>query len=71
MIAQAKKYFKEKCYRTEQIKYLSTLFLSDESKYQFFDAAYMHVSDQERFRSLQPELKDSYYVNRFKALIGN
>jgi len=71
MIAQAKKYFKAKCYRTEQIKYLSALFLTDESKYQFFDAAYMHVSDQERFPSLQLELKDNYYVNRFKALIGN
>jgi hypothetical protein len=71
MIAQAKKYFRAKCFRTEQIKYLSSLFLSDEGKYQFFDAAYLHVSDQERFGSLQSELKDSYYINRFKALLGN
>ena len=71
MIAQAKRYFKVKCYRTEQIRYLSALFLTDESKYHFFDAAYMHVSDQERFLSLQAELKDNYYLNRFKALIGN
>jgi len=71
MIIQAKRYFKAKCYRTEQIKYLSALFLTDESKYQFFDAAYMHVSDQERFVFLQRELKDNYYLNRFKALIGN
>lgn len=71
MIAQAKKYFKAKCYRTEQIKYLSSLFLSDEGKYQFFDAAYLHVSDQERFGLLQLELKDSYYLNRFRALLGN
>jgi hypothetical protein len=71
MIAQAKKYFKNKCYRTEQIKYLSTLFLTDEGKYQFFDVAYRHVSDQEKFISLQSEIQDSYYINRFKALIGN
>jgi hypothetical protein len=71
MIAQAKKYFKNKCYRTEQIKYLTALFLTEESKYQFFDAAYMHVSDQEKFKFLQSELKDNYYINRFKALIGN
>jgi len=71
MIAQAKRYFKIKCYRTEQIKYLSALFLTDESKYHFFDAAYMYVSDQERFLSLQTEIKDNYYLNRFKALIGN
>ena len=71
MIALAKKYFKEKCYRTEQIKYLTALFLTEESKYQFFDAAYLHVSDQEKFKFLQSELKDNYYINRFKALIGN
>jgi hypothetical protein len=71
MIAQAKKYFKGKCFRTEQIKYLTALFLTEESKYQFFDAAYTHVSDQEKFKFLQSELKDIYYINRFKALIGN
>jgi hypothetical protein len=71
MIAQAKRYFKVKCYRTEQIKYLTALFLTEESKYQFFDAAYMHVSDQDKFKFLQAELKDSYYINRFKALIAN
>ena len=71
MIAQAKRYFKIKCYRTEQIKYLTALFLTEESKYQFFDAAYMHVSDQEKFKFLQAELKDGYYINRFKALIAN
>lgn len=71
MIAQAKKYFKNKCFRTEQIKYLSTLFLTDEDKYHFFDAAFLHVSDQEKFISLQSEIIDSYYLNRLKALIGN
>lgn len=71
MIAEAKKHFKAKCYRTEQIKYLTALFLTEESKYQFFDAAYMHVSDQEKFKVLQMELKDNYYINRFKALIAN
>jgi hypothetical protein len=71
MIAEAKKHFKSKCFRTEQIKYLTSLFLTEESKYQFFDAAYMHVSDQEKFKFLQSELKDNYYINRFKALIGN
>ena len=70
MIAQAKKYFKVKCYRTEQIKYLTAFFLTEESKYQFFDAAYLHVSDQENFSSLESEIKDEYYLKRFKALIG-
>lgn len=71
MIDQARRYFKGKCFRSEQIKYLSTLFLTDNGKYNFFDAAYIHVSDKEKFAGLQDELKDAYYLNRFKALVAN
>jgi hypothetical protein len=68
-IAEAKKVFKTKCFSTLQIKNLSTLFLTDESKYKFFDAAYQYVSDLENFSTLQSELKEEYYINRFKAMI--
>jgi hypothetical protein len=71
MVAEAKKFFRNKCYTTEQIKNLSTLFLTSAGKYQFFDSAYLHVSDQDQFDSLQSEIKDEYYVKRFKALIGD
>jgi hypothetical protein len=70
MIAEAKKYFKSKCFTTEQVKNLSALFLTSAGKYQFFDAAYLHVSDQKNFSSLESEIKDDYYLKRFKALIG-
>lgn len=70
MIGEAKKFFKSKCFTTEQIKNLSALFLTSAGKYQFFDAAYLHVSDQENFPSLESEIKDDYYLKRFKALIG-
>ncbi|HZF66338.1 MAG TPA: DUF4476 domain-containing protein [Chitinophagaceae bacterium] len=70
MIVQARKYFRSKCFRTEQIKYLSNLLLSDAGKYNFFDAAYNHVSDQQKFQTLETELKDDYYKNRFKALVA-
>jgi hypothetical protein len=70
MVEQAMKSFKSKCYTTEQVKYLSSLFLTSAGKYLFFDAAYMHVSDRENFPSLQSEIKDDYYSRRFKALIG-
>ena len=70
MVEEAKKYFKNKCYTTEQIKNLSVLFLTSAGKYLFFDAAYMHVSDQESFATLQSQIKDDYYLRRFKALIG-
>ena len=72
MIAEAKKFFKSKCFTTEQIKNLSVLFLTNEGKYKFFDAAYAHVSDLENFPTLQSELKeDDYYIKRFKAIIPN
>lgn len=71
MVNAAKKYFKTKCFTTAQLKNLSTLFLDDAGKYSFFDAAYNYVSDVENFASLQSELKDPYYINRFKAMLRN
>ena len=71
MNSEAKKYFKTKCFSTGQIKNLSTLFLTEEGKYNFFDAAYKYVSDPEVFVSLQSELKDQYYNSRFKAMLRN
>jgi hypothetical protein len=69
MISEASKVFKTKCLSTIQIKNLSALFLTDEYRYKFFDAAYQYVSDAENFASLESELKDEYYVNRFKAML--
>src|SRR5436190_1673495 len=69
MIAEAKKTFKTKCFSTTQVRNLSALFLTDESKYKFFDAAYQYVTDLENFSTLQSALKDEYFINRFKAMI--
>ncbi|HMK17084.1 MAG TPA: DUF4476 domain-containing protein [Chitinophagaceae bacterium] len=69
MIAEAKKAFKTKCFSTTQVRNLSALFLTDESKYKFFDIAYQYVSDLENFSTLQSALKDEYFINRFKAMI--
>ena len=71
MVSEAKKVFKNKCFTTEQIKNLSSLFLSSAGKYQFFNAAYLHVSDKEKFSSLESEIIDEYYLKRFKALTGD
>lgn len=69
MIAEAKKILKTKCFSTVQIKNLGLLFLNDEGKYKFFDAAYASVSDPGNYPSLESELKDTYYINRFKAML--
>ena len=71
MISEAKNYFKTKCFTSEQIKNLSALFLNDENKYKFFDAAYNYVSDADKFSALQNEIKDEYYINRFRAMLRN
>ena len=69
MVFAAKRVFKTKCFSTEQIRNLSFLFLSDEGRYMFFDAAYPYTSDAERYPTLISQLSDEYYINRFKALI--
>jgi hypothetical protein len=69
MLAAAKKVFKTKCFTTEQLKNLGTLFLNDAGRYNFFDAAYLSVSDGGNFSSLETELKDPYYISRFKAML--
>ncbi len=69
MITEAKKYFKTKCFSTLQVKNLSLLFLNEEGKYHFFDAAYPFAADPERFASLEGELKDAYFINRFRAML--
>lgn len=71
MLDEARKYFKTKCFTTVQVKNLGALFLSDAGKYKFFDQAYSYVSDSDNFPSLQLELKDEYYINRFKAMLRN
>ncbi len=69
MIAEAKKIFKGMCFSTEQVKNLAYLFLTEQSRYQFFDAAYPAVADPANFNSLSVMLSDSYYINRFKAML--
>jgi hypothetical protein len=71
MLSLAKKYFKLKCYTVAQVKSLGALFLEDESRYQFYDAVYRHTTDPAEFGMLETELKDPYYINRFKAMLRN
>lgn len=69
MLGEAKKYFKTKCFSTNQVRTLGRLFETDEERYNFFDTAYKHVSNPEAFPALVSEFQDSYYSNRFKAML--
>lgn len=69
MITTAKKMFKSKCFTTGQVKNLGALFLKDADRYSFYDAAYPFVSDSQNFATLESQLTDGYYINRFKVMI--
>lgn len=69
MLNAAKKIFKTKCFTTDHVKNLSVLFLTDEGKYKFYDLAYPFVSDSYNFISLESQLKEAYYIERFKVMI--
>lgn len=69
MINDAKKAFAAKCFNTVQIKNLGNLFLNEASKFQFYEAAYPFSSDRDNFAVLQAELKENYFIHRFKNLV--
>jgi hypothetical protein len=68
MLTYAKKMFQQRCFTTDQVKNLSVLFLKDEGKYNFFDAAYPYTIDG-NFNSLQNQLTDNYYISRFRVMV--
>lgn len=69
MINAARKKFKDNCFTTEQIKNLGSLFLKDEGKYKFYNAAYPYVSDLYNFKALEKQLTDNYFITKFKAML--
>lgn len=69
MINEAKKVYRKKCFTTSQIRGLSTLFMSDEGRFKFFNASSASVIDAPQFFTLQSEFVDPAFVNRFKAML--
>lgn len=69
MMVIAKKGLKQKCFSTGQIKNLAVLFLKDADRYSFFDLAYPFVWDSYNYPSLESQLAEPYFINRFKAMI--
>ena len=68
-IGIARKVFKTKCFTAAQIKGLTELFVTDQDKYKFLDAAYPFVFDTENFKQLSYLLSDDYYVKRFRTMV--
>ncbi len=59
--------FKIKCYSVSQVKNLSVLFLSEQSKYRFFQSAKQAVSDIENYPSLETQLTMPSLIKQFRA----
>lgn len=57
------------CISTEQIRALTQLISTEESRYQLLDAAYARTYDTQNFSTLADLLKEDYYKGRFKAMI--
>ena len=70
MIDVAKKFFKSRCFTTDQVKNLSVLFLKNEGKYNFFDVAYPFVSDEYNFSTLETQLSEGYFITVLKRCCG-
>ncbi|MBI2729680.1 MAG: DUF4476 domain-containing protein [Sphingobacteriales bacterium] len=71
MVSAARKIFKTRCFTTDQVKNLCVLFLKDNGRYKFLDAAYPYVYDTDNFKQLSSLLTEEYYINRFRAMIKN
>ena len=69
MIREARKGFEEKCYTVKQVRNLGALFLNDAAKFQFFEAATNYISDAENLPLLGDDLKNEYYLRRFKKVL--
>lgn len=69
MTDQARKFMRKTCISTEQAKRLSDLYLTEKERYAFFDLVYPNITDPERFPELEKQLTDTYFINRFRAML--
>ena len=65
----ARKTMKLKCATTSQVRKLALLFENQEERYRLLDGAYKYTSDRHNYSNLSDLLTDSYYLNRFKAML--
>ncbi|OIR14227.1 hypothetical protein GALL_46890 [mine drainage metagenome] len=71
MNVAAKSFFELKCYSVEQIKNLGYLYLTDSGRYKFFELAKPYISDSEKYASLQSQLSQTNWIEKFKASLQN
>jgi hypothetical protein len=65
----ARRYYRTKCFNVQQVRALTELFPTDETKYRFLDLSYAFTSDSGNYYLLEEVINEDYYKNRFKAMI--
>ncbi len=69
MVQTAIKYVQKKCITTDQVKLLGSLFVSDDGRYNLYDALYKYVYDYGKYPELASQIIDPYYKKRFASLL--
>jgi hypothetical protein len=65
----ARRYYRTRCFSVQQVRALTELFPTDETKYRFLDLSYAFTSDSGNYFLLEEVINEEYYKNRFKAMI--
>jgi len=68
-IKSTRRFFKNRCMTVKQVKALSELFPTDETKLLFFETSYPFVSDSGNIYILEDMLQNNNYKTRFKDMI--
>lgn len=68
-IKSTRRLFKNRCMTVKQVKALSELFPTDETKLLFFETSYPFVSDSGNIHMLEDMLQNNAYKTRFKEMI--
>lgn len=64
-----RKFVRLKCVSARQVRSMAAHFADQEGKYRLLDMCYRFATDQAQYAALANLLTDSYYLNRFKAML--
>ena len=68
MIEVAEKAFKDKCYSTDQVRYLAVLFINEDNRLAFIRISVNYISDLSLFGTLQQLFNTEKNINSFKEI---
>ena len=68
MIEVAEKAFKDKCYSTDQVRYLAVLFINEDNRLAFIRISVNYITDLSLFGTLQQLFNTEKNINSFKEI---